>query len=815
MNSFETLRKIIDNNVTNRVDHVAFRLLGKTYTNQFLAEESKRIEALLHASLTSPVTSSGQIRVGVCLGRNQYFLPAFYTLLRNGYTYIPLDPDLPEDRMNYIIEDSQMNLILTTPDLVHKFKTCQIVDVTAKATEVHLGERPANQPHLAYIMFTSGTTGKPKGVPISYDNLLYFLQCIDDELHYLGSDGRVLFFTSIGFDVSICEIMGSLYSGSTLCIATEDIRSDGGQLYQFINQEQITYACLTPSLMNILPSMEFSHMKVLQSVGEPMIAKVAEKGTGKNYLFVDSYGPTEATVFCFSKVIDATTSYRNIGRPYSSTSFHVVDADMQELPVDEIGELMLAGHQLCEGYLNRPELNREKFVPNPFDDHDEFPVLYHTGDLVKRHADGTVEFLGRMDSQIKLHGFRIELDEIRSHLEAEPDVKQALVRLENFGKSLYIVAYIEPTHQPFDLAPVKTTLKEQLPHYMIPTYWVVVDKFSRNINGKIDRNALHNPYYESYTHNTRPLNEKEAMIASVVSRIMGIEDVNVNVDLIDELGFSSLQIMEAVPSLGFKSLYISAKDFYDYRTVEEIAKNYSRKPHYWFNEPDKNKPTLLVVSGYTSFNFLYTEFANGIADKWNIYVIESYFETSGGKVLTTEQTVEDYFQMIEPVLKEYGIPVITGFCLGGELGMYLAYLIYQRYGLLPYIVALDCEILRHKDRSKMMQPNFVYFTQAINDLHYDIEMTLIETFPDYIYPGRITVFLSKYFDVNRVSFNETDPMTDEQKYWAQKSFDDTPGNWQKVYPECDIHYLEVEHLQFLRTENSIKPLVDFFHQIEI
>ena len=125
MNSFETLRKIIDNNVTNRVDHVAFRLLGKTYTNQFLAEESKRIEALLHASLTSPVTSSGQIRVGVCLGRNQYFLPAFYTLLRNGYTYIPLDPDLPEDRMNYIIEDSQMNLILTTPDLVHKFKTCQ------------------------------------------------------------------------------------------------------------------------------------------------------------------------------------------------------------------------------------------------------------------------------------------------------------------------------------------------------------------------------------------------------------------------------------------------------------------------------------------------------------------------------------------------------------------------------------------------------------------------------------------------------------------------------------------------------------------
>ena len=293
MNSFETLRKIIDNNVTNRVDHVAFRLLGKTYTNQFLAEESKRIEALLHASLTSPVTSSGQIRVGVCLGRNQYFLPAFYTLLRNGYTYIPLDPDLPEDRMNYIIEDSQMNLILTTPDLVHKFKTCQIVDVTAKATEVHLGERPANQPHLAYIMFTSGTTGKPKGVPISYDNLLYFLQCIDDELHYLGSDGRVLFFTSIGFDVSICEIMGSLYSGSTLCIATEDIRSDGGQLYQFINQEQITYACLTPSLMNILPSMEFSHMKVLQSVGEPMIAKVAEKGTGKNYLFVDSYGPTD------------------------------------------------------------------------------------------------------------------------------------------------------------------------------------------------------------------------------------------------------------------------------------------------------------------------------------------------------------------------------------------------------------------------------------------------------------------------------------------------------------------------------------------
>ena len=815
MASFETLGKVIYNNVTNRADHVAFRIAGKSYTNQFLATESKRIEALLHVSLASQKNFSGQIRIGVCLGRNHYLVPAVYTLLRNGYTYIPLDPNLPKERLNYIIEDSQMNLILTTPDLAHKFNNGNIVDVTAQVPDVHLGEKPANQPYIAYIMFTSGTTGKPKGVPISYDNLLSFMQSIVDELHYLGNDGRLLCFSSIGFDVTIYEIMGSLYSGATLCIATEDIRNDGGLIYQFINQEQITYAALTPSLMNILPSMEFPHMKVLLSVGEPMIAKVAEKGSGKNYLFVDSYGPTEATVYCFTKVVDSTTSYRNIGRPYSGTSFHVVDTDMHELPVDEIGELMLAGHQLSDGYLNRPELNREKFIPNPFDDHDEFPVLYHTGDLVKKCADGTLEFVGRMDSQIKLHGFRIELDEIRSRLEAEPDVKQALVRLEPFGNSQYIVAYLEPALQPFDIETAKAKLKKHLPIYMIPTYWVVVDKFSRNINGKIDKKALHNPYYESYTHNTRPLNEKEAMIASVVSRIMGIEDVNVNVDIIDELGFSSLQIMEAVPSLGFTGLYNSAKDFYDYRTVEEMAKNYSRKPHYWYNEPDKNKPTLLVVSGYTSFNFLYTEFANGIADKWNIYVIESYFETSGGKVLSTEQTVEDYFQMIEPILKEYGIPVITGFCLGGELGMYLAYLIHQRYGLLPYIVALDCEVIRLKDRSKLMEPNFVHFTQAINDLHYDIEMTLIETFPEFIYPGRITVFLSKYFDVSRVSFNETDPMTDEQKYWAQKSFDDTPINWNKVYPDTDIHYLEVEHLQFLRTENSIKPLVDFFHQIEI
>ena len=348
---------------------------------------------------------------------------------------------------------------------------------------------------------------------------------------------------------------------------------------------------------------------------------------------------------------------------------------------------------------------------------------------------------------------------------------------------------------------------------MIPTYWIPVSKFERTVNGKIDKTKLTNPFFEQYVRNSEPLDAKEQMLASVISRIMGIDNVNIDIDLIDELGFSSLQIMQAVQSLAFTGFYTSAKDFYDYHTVRAIAKHHQRTHHYWLHQPEKSKPTLLIVSGYTGFNFLYAEWASRISKKYNIHIIESYFETTEGIVQSTEQMVSKYYDWVKPVIAEYGIDVITGFCVGGELGLYLAHLIHQRDGLLPHVVMLDGDVERTDARAKSVQPNYIHFTPEINALHFDIEMTLMETYPSFHYEGKIAVFLSKLYN-DRLSFNETDPVTDEQKAWARKCFEDSPTLWKQHYPDCQLEFLNTDHLDYLRTEESITPLTEYFNNID-
>lgn len=807
----KNLLSIFEKRIEENGQKTAVMVGEKELTYQQLGCETEHIaKAISHKLSTLPKTD-GPIRIGVCIGRDEHLIPSILALFKCGYTYVPLDPVLPQERLSFICEDSGMTMVLTTTEYTHRFPHLPVLDVSTPLEERDYSWNSDSE--LAYIIYTSGTTGKPKGVTITYDNLYYFLKCAaSPEIALINSDARDLEFASIGFDASILEIFGPLYCGATLVVATDEIRNDIGKLYQYINEQKITHASLTPSVLNVLPSLNFTHMKTLRSVGEPMIATVAEKGAQQPYRFIDAYGPTEATVFCFSRLVDGKVYFRNIGKAYEGIITHVVDKDMNELPVGEIGELLIGGRQLTPGYLNRPELNQEKFVDSPFPEDNKIK-LYHSGDLAKRMEDGSIEYVGRMDSQIKFHGFRIELDEIRTRIEQEAEVKQAYVRLEEFGSSQYLAAYVEPLTPDFDIKVLKKRLAAFLPPYMIPTYWIPVSHFTRTVNGKIDKSTLTNPYFEQYIHNTEPLDSKESMLASVVSRIMGIDDVNIDIDLIDELGFSSLQLMQAVQSLAFIGFYASAKDFYDYRTIRKIAKNYQRTLHYWLHEPDTSKPTLLIVSGYTGFNFLYAEWANRICQKYNIYVIESYFETSDGVVQTTEATVSQYYDMVKPILTEYGIDVITGFCVGGELGLYLAYLMHQRDEVLPYVVMLDSDVERDKDRSKSVQPNYIHFTPEINALHFDIEMTLMETYPSFHYDGPITVFLSKLYN-DRLSFNETDPVTDEQKAWARKCFEESPALWKQHYPDCQIEFLNTDHLDYLRTEDSIQPLAAFFNSMD-
>jgi amino acid adenylation domain-containing protein len=705
-----------------------------------------------------------------------------------------------------------MNAVLTTPDLAYLFHNTDVIDVTAADDGV--GEEntgAGDESDMAYIIYTSGTTGLPKGVPVTYSSLHTFLCSVGpDHLDYIHAGSRILQFSSINFDVSIVEIIGALYYGATLVMVPEQLRNDSRLVYRLMCQERVTFASFTSSFLAVMPSMNLPDMQTLCSAGEPMIPSVARAGVSQHYRFVDAYGPTENTVYCISRDVDEKHSFSVIGKPFPYVTVYVVDEQMNEVKKGETGELLVGGRQLTQGYLNRPDLNESVFVANPFgQDSAEAPILYHTGDLVRMLDDGYIEYIGRKDSQVKLRGFRIELGEIRSRIEQSEDVAQAVVRLESFGREKHIAAYVMPSAQSVDIGELKKSLQSFLPAYMIPTFWIQVDSFKRNVNGKIDTSTLYNPQLERLTQNSGPLSQDEQMLCSVISRILGLDDVNVDADLMDEIGISSLQLMQTIQDLDFAGMYLSTKDFYEYRTIRRVISNHLSRPCYWYRDPVEGKPTLVIVSGYTSFMFLFPPLVERVCHTYNVFVIESYFEMGVGRVANVEELTEKYIQMLHPVISQYGVDVITGFCLGGEIGLYLAHCLHQRYGILPHVVVMDGEVKRDKDRRKQVEPTFTDFSPEINAYRFDQEMVIIETMPDFHYEGPVTSILAKQYS-DRLSFNETDPISDEQKYWARVFFDRTPAFWKQEYPACELFYVDCDHIDYLRDERSVVPISDYF-----
>ena len=781
-------------------EHITYRQLN--------ALSSQIADGLSHR-----LKPGNNIRIGVSIGKNRYLAPAVAALFRMGITYVPIDPSIPKERIRFIVDDCEMQAILTTTDLLSHFEGCNAIDVCQLLRFDDDSVRQVPEPsdnETAYIIYTSGTTGRPKGVPISYSALSAFLQSVGPKaLNFIHPESRILQFTSIGFDVSIIEIIGAFYYGATQVIVPEDIRLNTARLYELMRKERVTFASFTSSYLATMPSMDFPDMEVLCSAGEPMIPSVARQGARQPYRFVDAYGPTESTVYCISREVDEQSDFHLIGKPFPGVTIYVVDADMNLLPNGETGEMLIGGRQLTQGYLHRQELNEKLFVSNTFEpDNTTCPVLYRSGDLVRRHEDGQVEYVGRKGSQVKLRGFRIELGEIRSQIEQNEQVVQAFVRLEELGKSKHIAAYIMPKDpQRIDLESIKLSLRAFLPVYMIPTFWTIVPAFKRNVNGKIDQSMLHNPHIDQLVHNASPLTQEESMLAAIVSRIVGVDDINVEADLIDELGFSSLQMMNAIDDLNFTGMYISTKDFYEYRTIRRIVAEHQSAPCYWYRPPVKGRPTLLVISGYTSFMFLFPPLVNSICDTYNVFVIESYFEMGVGHVANVDELVEKYVGMVEPVISQYGLDVITGFCLGGELGLYMAHRLHQLKGIKPHVVVMDGEVKRDKDRRKQVEPTFTDFTPEINAYRFDQEMVIIETMPDFRYDGPVTSILAKQYS-DRLSFNETDPISDEQKYWARTFFDRAPAYWKQEYPDCELLFVDCDHLDYLRDERSIKPIAD-------
>ncbi|WP_212003973.1 non-ribosomal peptide synthase/polyketide synthase [Chitinophaga sp. HK235] len=436
--------------------------------------------------------------IAICLEKCPEMAIAIFAILKAGGAYVPIDPSYPQQRIDFILEDSGAVLVLSHRQLneVLQLPAERVLYIDPEE-ELYLQEETADLPvysapaDLAYIIYTSGTTGKPKGVMIEHRNLTNLVFVQKDRL---GIDGQsnMLLYASLVFDASVWEVFGALALGAQLTIVPGHIRQDIELLKAYLNKTKPTTALLPPVLVAV---MSPSGLQALDSVllgGDVTAAKVMQEWS-KGRDLINGYGPTETTVIACMHTFHDGDLNTNIGKPIANNSIFLLDAHLQPVPAGVTGELYIGGAGVARGYLNNDELTATRFMASPFvtetDKARGFTRFYRTGDLGKRLPDGSIEYMGRIDDQVKIRGHRIELKEIEAVLLSQEHISQCVIEAKVIGGEKVIVAYVV-SDTALDKQLLHEALGKKLPAYMLPAYYVSLDRIPITSNGKVDRAKL-------------------------------------------------------------------------------------------------------------------------------------------------------------------------------------------------------------------------------------------------------------------------------------------------------------------------------------
>lgn len=810
-------------------DKVAVYVGEESVSYDVLLERAERLAGCMGEVLSGWPKGERPVRVGVFLRRNAHVEAMILALMRLGCTYVPIDVETPRERVSFMAADASLAFVVTeraVGGLLPGEVRCLLVEEMLEHERMAAEADFSTSEHEAYVIYTSGTTGRPKGVLIDYTNLYYYLLTAGREDHFhIHSESVVLHYTTVNFDVSVIEIFTALFYGATLVVAEEEDRRDVKRVYGLINRRGVTYMSLPPTMFNLFPDYNFTAMETACAGGEVMPRSLVGRiGTGRPYRFLNAYGPAECTpVSCVREMTDEGL-WRNIGWASHYAVFHVVDEEMRQVGPGEEGELLIGGPQVFHGYLNRPELTKEKLTENPFEESRErAPRLYHTGDLVRLMPDGSCEFLGRMDSQVKIYGRRIELDEILAQLEKCGDVHRAFLTVESHGMNRSIVAFVRPRDLGIcrsneetrrAIARIKGQLSEMLPNYMIPVMWNFVEDFPLTLNGKIDKKKLVNrPFYYIKKENPQELTSDERILKQEVAKVIGFDDISIDADLYDVYGLTSIQTMQISMELNPMGMQISALEMYKHRTIREIARNRDTRLCYWYNDDDNTtKPVIVVVCGYTSFGFMYTQWADRLTGQYSLFVIEYYHAIIGNRRIgDIEELMSSYRAMAQPVIDKHDVCCITGMCMGGEHALLLAHQLYLNRAEKPHVIVIDGEIDRDVRSETNAHLRFPFLTDEENDIRVGNDFTLMRTYPDFCYEGKLTVFQSgKFIDY----YSYLDPDWNETKARGMRmAFDTCVSRWEKHYPDCLIGILPSDHNNFWCSEPSLTIVTDYFKQM--
>ena len=579
---FETMYDIFVNTVSKYGDSIAIFHDDRTITYQELNDKVNGLAIQLN-----DFGYRNQDKVCVCLPRSIDLVISLLSVFKSGLIYVPFDPELPQERLFYMLGDCGATVLLTTKDLKNIFVNFsgRIIEVdTMNLIETRLSFIPTftSLDSLSYIIYTSGSTGKPKGVCITHRALSNRFLWQQQE-YILNREDKVLHKASISFDVSLWEILWSFMVGAQLVIVPMGLQRDINKIYDLIVTQNVTIVHFVPSALKLfLEKQNFlqkTNLRLIISSGEQLTYPICKLFFNQNkdnkILLKNFYGPTETTIDSTYFNVDSLSKTIPIGRPISNTQIYILDKNLRPLDKGKIGEIFIGGLGVANGYINNKKLTDKKFLLDPFKNNK--CKMYKTGDLGVYLPDGNIKFIGRKDTQVKIMGFRVELSEIENYLLRHISVSEAVVLYKKVNNEQSLIAYYSTYKKSCIISyeEFKHFLSTFLPFYMIPFVFIKLDKLPLSSNYKIDRQALVNKklfnIFNNHTVQEKFINYETELIKAW-KILLCIDNINVNDNFFDIGGTSILLVKLRMMLKETLDKDIRIVDFFDHPTINMLSK---------------------------------------------------------------------------------------------------------------------------------------------------------------------------------------------------------------------------------------------------
>jgi amino acid adenylation domain-containing protein len=696
----ETIHSLFGRQVERTPDAAALVYGGVSLS---YSELNVRANRLAHYLVDVHGTGPDDLVV-LCLDRSEHMLVAILGVLKAGGAYVPIDPAYPTERITYMLSDTRSRVLLTNEryrenlqkNIAHQGIAVIGLNSTGlegvlKGYSPYNPDRQSEASNLAYVVYTSGTTGRPKGVMVEHRSFVNLLSYYRTKYFKAGQQINTRSLTNYVFDIWGLEYGVPLLSGGYICISDNNFEAIDASEYDFLQ--------FTPGLLStIYDQINFNNPALKLFVGGEalpaiLLERLLKKQSLKLDCLVNVYGPTETTIWSLDQMNTPTAYNTDIGRPIANTTVYVLDRALNPLPIGAVGELYIGGEGVARGYLNRPELTAERFISNPFLSQEQKAGegshrLYRTGDLVRYHFDGNLEYLGRNDFQVKVNGYRIELGEIESVMNNCPGVKQSTVlALKNVHGDSYLVGYyISP--EPLSQSALMDRMGKYLPEHMLPLVLMYLKSMPLTPSGKIDRAVLPVPGFMDGSVYRAPETELQKKISLIWGAQLDISPERIGID--DDffrLGGNSIMAIRLVNQMNKQLAYeLKVAELFRYRTIQKLTERQG-------NTDGKNsmviplndavdRPELFMVHPGLAGCEVYAPLAQKLSDNYHCYGVDAYNLYHDNKIDSMNKLAEYYLQQIDEVKvsreeEKYSYQLL-GWSQGGLIALEIAAILESR-----------------------------------------------------------------------------------------------------------------------------------------